>query len=794
MFLPLAYASPAVAITQSEYDALVAQAQADVAAAQAELATQQAELNALNTSKDDLETSLQSSQSVLDQAQANLNLAIEANEEQSVIVQSALSALENAKLNLQTKQSQLEIVSTNIVEQSSIVTIKTSELQTETQKLSDLSQKIIDSQDKLNIANFKKQKSDEDFSLANIAYNAAVLNYNASVTNVQTKGSIVDSKSNAYNQALANVQTKLQQLTNAQNAVDTANYNYTHNLIAVYPANSQPTISGLKAKIYKNIPQPNPQRSDTAYTYCKTITVSQIAKNWGGGDIEGCGGDYIMIHYTGYITVPTTMSYQFLANVDDGWYMTIGGTVVNDNWYLKGCGGNWSSNITLNAGQSYAIDAWMYEWGGGACNYLYYSSQVDWNLVPASWFSQNQPVQPTYENDPALLAVLQQKQADLAIAQSAYSLAITNSTTANTEYLLAIDDYNAAVSNWQTKQTEMTDAEQLKLGANADVIASTVLLNSAEQALQEAQVSYAEQQLLIAQKQSTLTSEKFALQLLQDSLDQTRQDISDNINAVNDLQDALNNEIKAKDVTQSNVSTQTTSVTNAQQQVQSITRMAQSVSQKAIAQQAVVEGASAMLSNAIKKLANIPTPEKPIVDPQPKPKPTEQPTQEPTPTPEPVPTPEPTGDPNIPEVITSLTDINLEKVDPAQLTDTQVEQLKEAALQTFETATQGSPEYEQALEALFVAAQADDIVISEELAAIPGAVALVDAINFIGNVGADMSPKVREESKKVVVTAVVAVGAAVNAATGAALTAAAPASGGASAGGSSGGTLRRRIK
>jgi hypothetical protein len=98
---------------------------------------------------------------------------------------------------------------------------------------------------------------------------------------------------------------------------------------------------------------------------------------------------------------------------------------------------------------------------------------------------------------------------------------------------------------------------------------------------------------------------------------------------------------------------------------------------------------------------------------------------------------------------------------------------------------QGSPEYEQALEALFVAAEADDIVVDESLAAIPllgnAAVALTDAVNFIGNVGADMSPKVREESQKIVVSAVVAVGAAVNAATGAALTAAAPSTASASA-------------
>jgi hypothetical protein len=52
----------------------------------------------------------------------------------------------------------------------------------------------------------------------------------------------------------------------------------------------------------------------------------------------------------------------------------------------------------------------------------------------------------------------------------------------------------------------------------------------------------------------------------------------------------------------------------------------------------------------------------------------------------------------------------------------------------------------------------------------------VEVLNFLGNAGADMSPKVREESEKVVVTAVVAVGAAVASATGAATSAAASAS------------------
>jgi hypothetical protein len=792
LLLPLTYSSPAYAITQAEYDDLVAAAQAEVSAAQAELELQQAELNSLNSSKEDLETSLETSQQVLDQAKISLDLAIQSNDEQSLIVQAALSALDNAQTNLDNKQTEIETISNDIINQSSLVTEKTLELQTETENLANIAQDIIDSQEKINDANLLKQQANNAFDLATIAYDAAVVNYNASVSNVQTKGSIVDSKSSVYNQALANVQNKLQLLTEAQAAVDTAEYNYNHNLLTVYPPNSQQTIYGLKAKIYKNATPNVPQRSESAYTYCKTITVTQIAKDWGGGDIEGCGGDNILIHYTGYLTIPTTMNYQFLANVDDGWYMKLDNMVINDNWTLKGCGGWWSNQFQLQAGHSYVFDAWMYEHGGGACNYLYYSSEVDWNLVPASWFSQNQPVQPTFELDPALLTVLQNKQTLLATSQAEYMLANTISITTSTEYLLAIDDYNAAISEWQTKQTEMTNAEQIKLGANQQIITSDLLMSDAQQALQEAQVSYAAQQLLIAQKELTLTSEEFALQLLNNNLTQARLDVADNITIVKNLQIALGNKVKAKNIAQENVAVRTTSVTNAEQQVQSITLMAQSVSQKTIAQQAVVVGASAMLANAIKKLTNIPTPEIPIVDPKPEPKPTEEPTQEPAPTPEPIPTPEPTGDPNIPEIIEDLTKVNLEAVVATNLTEAQVEQLTEAAMQTFETAEQGSPEYEQALEALFVVAQANDIVISEELAAIPGAAALVDAINFIGNVGADMSPKVREESKKIVVTAVVAVGAAVNAATGAALTAAAPASGGASTGGSSGGTSRRR--
>ena len=114
-----------------------------------------------------------------------------------------------------------------------------------------------------------------------------------------------------------------------------------------------------------------------------------------------------------------------------------------------------------------------------------------------------------------------------------------------------------------------------------------------------------------------------------------------------------------------------------------------------------------------------------------------------------------------------LMQVDLAQLDPTELSEAQAEALEAAAMETFETAVQGSEEYQQALEALFVAAQQDDIVLDESLAAIPllgdvlgGAAELV---NFLGNAGADMSPQVREQSEKVVVTAIVAVQAALSA-------------------------------
>jgi hypothetical protein len=161
----------------------------------------------------------------------------------------------------------------------------------------------------------------------------------------------------------------------------------------------------------------------------------------------------------------------------------------------------------------------------------------------------------------------------------------------------------------------------------------------------------------------------------------------------------------------------------------------------------------------------VPEPE-PTVPPAEEPAPTpptpEEPAEEPapeivdeTPAPEPEKAPEPEPEPELP--------VDLETVDPESLSDEEIVELVLAAEAILESAEQGSEAYEQALEALAVAAVADDPQLPSELAGVPGAEQVLEAFNALGNVGADMAPAVREEAEKTVLASVIAAGAAISA-------------------------------
>lgn len=87
-------------------------------------------------------------------------------------------------------------------------------------------------------------------------------------------------------------------------------------------------------------------------------------------------------------------------------------------------------------------------------------------------------------------------------------------------------------------------------------------------------------------------------------------------------------------------------------------------------------------------------------------------------------------------------------------------ELTDIAMVTFETAEKDSEEYEAALVLLSIAAEADDPDLPEELAALPvvGAVAgqVLEVMNDLGNIGADIAPEQRERAEEIVVASVIA--------------------------------------
>jgi hypothetical protein len=428
-------------------------------------------------------------------------------------------------------------------------------------------------------------------------------------------------------------------------------------LISTSPALAE-TISGLTQDVYTYEPSSTPDRT-TGYTVCNTSIVPNINFDVGGGVVADCQQDFVLIHWYGYITIPVDGEITFQSMADDGFWMSIDGNVVIDNWTLKGCSGN-AGTHTFESGVSQKIDIWWYEYGGGACNQLYYSDNLTFvNLVPDSiWTTEPQAVVEPPVVEPPIVPIPEPPVVD-------------------------------------------------PVPVDPPIVDPVIPDPPVEPVIPDPPVVPVDPQPPVIPDPPVV--------------------------------------------------------------VPPIIPEPPVVIPPVIPEPPVV----------------IP----PVVIPDP-----------PVVVPPIVPEPVPQGDPNIPAVITDLSQVDLQAVDPIQLTSEQATQLKEAALVVFETATEGSPEYQQALDALYLAAEQDDIVVDPGIANIPGvgqaAVALANIANLFGNAGADMSPKVREKSKKIVITAVVAVGAAVNAATGAALMASAPSGpssgGGPSSGSSSNSEYRRR--
>jgi hypothetical protein len=326
------------------------------------------------------------------------------------------------------------------------------------QTLSDW-QNSSDGQAKLiNDAQTAQFEAQQALDAAKSQYDSFKPSYDSLIVRLNDAEDAVNAAVDAVNLAADNVdstyidyQNAQTETDNAQTAMNVAQNNYDTKLI---PGVGQGT-PGLVADVYTGINRFGnpPSRSDNTYTKCKTTTVSNIDTNWGGGDIMGCGGEYIMIHYHGYITYPTDKKVYFYANADDGFYMNINGQTLINDWSLKGCGANSVGLFSFKANTSYPIDAWFYEWTGGACASVMYQplGSNQWSVAPSSFFTQTALV--ATQKDPALKVILDQKIA-------AYVAAVANEEQALTTYNDAITVYEDSVLVYENKQLTLSNLRQ----------------------------------------------------------------------------------------------------------------------------------------------------------------------------------------------------------------------------------------------------------------------------------------------------------------------------------------------
>ena len=435
-------------------------------------------------------------------------------------------------------------------------------------------------------------------------------------------------------------------------------------ILTFTPTAQAEPLQGLGVDVYTYDSSSLPERQ--AYTVCEGesvwTSVPNIDVDWGGDIVAGCQADFVLIHYTGYLISPKSGDITFQSWADDGFFFSLDDMPVIDDWFPKGCSGS-SATVPMVANQSYKFDAWWYEYGGGACNRLYWDAEGEgMNVVSANAFS----------SEPVIPPVVPSLSKPLGLN------GVANGTSVDLVWASVVED--TAIESYAVTWT---------YGDNPGWGISSV-------------------------------GQSATVGNLPEDTDVTFRIRSDNntLGVYSEYSDPF----------------------------------------------VIRTGFNPVVPPVDPPVDPVDPPVDPPVEPEPPVEPVKPPVIVPPVVIEPVVPPvveKPVVvEPVVPPVEKpSITEVPLAEIDPTSLSKAEVSLLREDALQAFETAVEGSPEYSQALEQLMVVAQADDIVVDEELANVPvlGAtiVGLTNALNALGNFGADMSPKVRAVAEQSVVAAVI---------------------------------------
>lgn len=152
-------------------------------------------------------------------------------------------------------------------------------------------------------------------------------------------------------------------------------------------------VNGISYWVYDNgdcygaappVPPPGPM--------VLTGTMSEIDADWGAGGPTGSGvSDNFMIEYRANLWPPKTATYYFCPYTDDGYIVTIDGTIVTTLWNDRFAHCATPFSYTFD-GSPKTFLMWYYEHDASAAARLRYSpieagDPNAWDKVPSTWFS-----------------------------------------------------------------------------------------------------------------------------------------------------------------------------------------------------------------------------------------------------------------------------------------------------------------------------------------------------------------------------------------------------------------------
>jgi RHS repeat-associated protein len=156
--------------------------------------------------------------------------------------------------------------------------------------------------------------------------------------------------------------------------------------------------NGLVGRYYKDTGDHDFANSNNTLFMQRTDPL--LSFTWeSGAPAPGGPSDNFLARWTGYITVPTSGTYEFGTVSDDGSRVTIGSnTNLVNKWYDNGNTPAWGSGISMTAGQSVPITVDYFEHTGGATMFLMVRNTaggVSEQVVPTTWLSPKAQVLPS---------------------------------------------------------------------------------------------------------------------------------------------------------------------------------------------------------------------------------------------------------------------------------------------------------------------------------------------------------------------------------------------------------------